>query len=179
MAFQEGFRGLGRERHYEAVVRVRQIHGQIVRPLFHSRNHDQCFAEIHLRLAGRMCQRHEYLSAVQCRCAHVVLHDRVAARETVLFLKPLEDPLRRMPLLGWSLLVVVQNGVNDAQPWPQLRTLDRLLALVPTFEPSRWAVHATLEFNVLVGGPVLIGAGRFLGMGLMKPAQQPEKESRE
>jgi hypothetical protein len=48
----------------------------------------------------------------------------------VLFLKPLEDPLRRMPLLGWSLLVVVQNGVNEAQPWPQLRTLDRLLSLV-------------------------------------------------
>jgi CRISPR-associated protein Csb2 len=53
------------------------------------------------------------------------------------------------------------------------------VAPVPAFEPSRWAVHATLEFNVPVGGPVLIGAGRFLGMGLMKPAQQPEKESRE
>jgi len=35
-----------------------------------------------------------------------------------------------MSLLEWSLLVVVQDGVYDAQPWPQLRPLDRLLSLV-------------------------------------------------
>jgi hypothetical protein len=44
-----------RKRSHKAVVRVRKVHGQVVRLLFHSRNHHQRFAEIHLRLARRMC----------------------------------------------------------------------------------------------------------------------------
>ena len=35
-----------------------------------------------------------------------------------------------MTLLDWPLLVVAQNGVDDAQPRPQLGPLDRLLTLV-------------------------------------------------
>lgn len=46
------------------------------------------------------------------------------------------------------------------------------------FAPSRWAIHATLEFRVAVKGPVLIGAGRFFGMGLMKPVQGRAKDER-
>lgn len=42
---------------------------------------------------------------------------------------------------------------------------------VSAFAPSRWAVHATFEFDAPVRGPVLVGAGRFFGMGLMKPGQ--------
>jgi Predicted membrane protein (DUF2339) len=61
---------------------------------------------------------------------HVALHDRVAACKTVLFLQPLEDPLRCVLLLRRSLLVVVQNGVDHAQPRAQLGPLDRLLPLV-------------------------------------------------
>src|ERR1019366_3952083 len=63
--------------------------------------------------------------------AHVVLHDGVAAEERVLGPQPLEDPLRRVSLPGWPPLVVFQNRVDRAQPWPQLRTLHRLLTLVP------------------------------------------------
>src|ERR1039458_3839706 len=36
-----------------------------------------------------------------------------------------------MPLLHRPLLVVVQNGVDYAQPWTKLGPLDRLLPLVP------------------------------------------------
>ena len=54
MTFQERLCGLGRERHYEAVVGVRQIHGQIVRLLLHAGNHYQRFAEVHLCLARRV-----------------------------------------------------------------------------------------------------------------------------
>ena len=41
-------------------------------------------------------------------------------------------------------------------------------------ERPRWAVHATLEFATRVEGPVLLGAGRYFGMGLLRP--QPKKE---
>jgi CRISPR-associated protein Csb2 len=36
-------------------------------------------------------------------------------------------------------------------------------------ERPRWAVHATLKFAVSVRGPVLVGAGRYFGLGLMRP----------
>ncbi|HUQ93838.1 MAG TPA: type I-U CRISPR-associated protein Csb2 [Bryobacteraceae bacterium] len=47
---------------------------------------------------------------------------------------------------------------------------------VSAFAPSRWAVHATFEFEAPVRGPVLVGAGRFFGMGLMKPGRTPQWE---
>src|SRR5208282_6590507 len=90
----------------------------------------QRFAEVCLRLSRRVCQGNEHLPAVQLRRPNVILHDRVAASETVLLLQPLEDPLRCVPLLRRSLLVIFQNGVDYAHPRPQLGPLDRLLSLV-------------------------------------------------
>jgi CRISPR-associated protein Csb2 len=40
--------------------------------------------------------------------------------------------------------------------------------------PSRPQVHVWLRFDRHVAGPVLIGAGRFLGYGLCKPIEQSE-----
>ena len=131
MTFQEGFGRLGRKRRHEAVIRVGQVHHQVVRLPLHAGNHYQGLAEVHLRLARGMRQRNEHLPSTQRRRAHVVLHDRVAAPEPVLFPKPVEDPLRRMPLLDGSLPVVFQDGVDDAHPRPQLRTLNRLQPLIP------------------------------------------------
>jgi CRISPR-associated protein Csb2 len=34
---------------------------------------------------------------------------------------------------------------------------------------SRWGVHSTLDFPFPVRGPVLLGAGRYFGLGLMRP----------
>jgi len=76
-----------------------------------------------------MRQRNEHLPAVQFRRPQVVLHNRVAASETVLFLQPLKDPLSRVPLLRRSLLVIFQNGVDHATQGP---TLGRLIGC------SRW-----------------------------------------
>jgi len=45
----------------------------------------------------------------------------------------------------------------------------RGVAPVFAFKADRWAVHARIEFDSPVKGPVLLGAGRFFGMGLMKP----------
>ncbi len=64
MTFEERLCGLGRERHYKAVVRVRQIHRQVVRLLLHSGDHHQRFAEVRLCFARRMRQRNEHLPAV-------------------------------------------------------------------------------------------------------------------
>jgi CRISPR-associated protein Csb2 len=38
-------------------------------------------------------------------------------------------------------------------------------------EKPRWGVHATLRFGIPVRGPVAVGAGRYFGLGLMKPVQ--------
>lgn len=40
----------------------------------------------------------------------------------------------------------------------------------------RWGVHATLAFDADVRGPVLLGAGRYFGLGLMRP--DPEGRNR-
>jgi hypothetical protein len=101
-----------------------------MRLLLHAGDHHQRFAEVSLRLALSMSQWNEHLPAVQLRRSHMVLHDRVTARETVLFLKPLEDPLRCVSLLGRSLLVIFQNGVDYPEPRAKLGPLDRLLPLV-------------------------------------------------
>jgi CRISPR-associated protein Csb2 len=39
-------------------------------------------------------------------------------------------------------------------------------------ERQRWGVHATLRFAVPVRGPVVLGAGRYFGLGLMKPVRE-------
>ncbi len=130
MPFQESFCRLGWKCRHEAVVRVRQVHSQVVRLPLHAGDHHQRLAEVRLRFARRMRQRNEHLPAMQLRRPHVVLHYGVAARELMLFLKPIEDPLGRVPLLRRSLLVIFQNGVDHAQPRPQLGPLDRLLPLV-------------------------------------------------
>lgn len=38
-------------------------------------------------------------------------------------------------------------------------------------EKPRWGVHVELRFEAPVRGPILLGAGRFFGLGLMKPCQ--------
>jgi len=130
MTFQEGFSRLGRERRHEAVIGVGQVHHQVVRLPLHTGNHRKGFAEVHLRLARCVDQRHEHLPSTQRCRPHVVLDDRVAAVKPVLFPKPVEDPLGCMPLLYRSLPVIFQDGVDDAQPRPQLRSLHRLHPLI-------------------------------------------------
>src|SRR5205823_3917816 len=39
-------------------------------------------------------------------------------------------------------------------------------------ERSRWGVHVRLEFGADVRGPVLLGAGRYFGLGLMRPESE-------
>jgi hypothetical protein len=129
MAFEEGLRGLSRKRHHKAIIRMRQVHRQIVRLLLNASDRNHGFAEVRLRLARRMHQRHEHLLTVQRSRAYVVLHDGVTTGELMLFFWPIENALDRVPLLGRPL-PVAENGVDDAQPRPQLGPPDRLLPLI-------------------------------------------------
>jgi CRISPR-associated protein Csb2 len=59
------------------------------------------------------------------------------------------------------------------------------VAAVPQFrlhrkkeDKPRWGVHAVLEFPIKVRGPILLGAGRYFGLGLLRPwAIRQEEES--
>ena len=63
VAFQECFCRLRRKRHDETVIRVRQVHRQVVGlPLFATDDH-QRLAEVGLRRPRRMRQRNEHLAA--------------------------------------------------------------------------------------------------------------------
>ncbi len=46
----------------------------------------------------------------------------------------------------------------------------------PPLRKGRFQVHAAIEFDQPISGPVLIGAGRFRGYGLMRPWQQGEMQ---
>jgi len=127
VTLEEGFCRLRRKGLYEAVVGVRQIEGHEMRLALHAGNHHHRFAEVRLRFARSVAQRHEHLLAADLGGPHVVLHDRVAARVLVLGSQPLEDPLGRVPLLLRPLLVLFQNGVDHALPRSQLGPPDRLL----------------------------------------------------
>ena len=43
----------------------------------------------------------------------------------------------------------------------------------------RRLVHAAVEFEEEVRGPLILGSGRFLGLGLMRPVDDPEREETE
>ena len=55
------------------------------------------------------------------------------------------------------------SGVEGIPPVPQFRLLR------DKNDRPRWGVHATLRFEHEVQGPVLLGAGRYFGLGLLKP----------
>ncbi len=55
------------------------------------------------------------------------------------------------------------EGVPPVSEFRLLRSKD---------ERPRWGVHATLQFGVPVRGPVVLGAGRYFGLGLMKPQRK-------
>jgi CRISPR-associated protein Csb2 len=41
-------------------------------------------------------------------------------------------------------------------------------------ERARWGVHAVLTFREKVRGPVLLGAGRYFGLGLLQPLREEQ-----
>ena len=63
MPVEEGLGRLARIGLHEAGVRLRQVHAEEVDLLPNAADHRHRLAEIHLRMAGRVRQRHEGLPA--------------------------------------------------------------------------------------------------------------------
>ena len=85
-------------------------------------------AEVHLGMTRRVVQRNEGLPRRLPAGPDIVLHDRVAAREPVLVAQPLEDPMRRVPLLARHVRIPVrlQDRVDDPGEPVQLGPPHRL-----------------------------------------------------
>ena len=110
---------------HEARIAVREVHDEEMSLLQHAADDGLRFAEVGLGMPRRMRQRHEHLAAAPLALTHVVLHDRVAAGETVLVAKPLEHPLRGVPLLAVNRAITLQPAVDDPGEPVQLRPLHR------------------------------------------------------
>ena len=126
--------GLGNRRRIRpdiAGVAVRQIEGEEVRLLLHPADHHHRLAEIRLCLTRRMGQRYEHLLVPAFVLAHIILDDRVAAGEPVLFAQAVEDPLGRVALLAGRRTIPFQPAVDDCDEPVQLRAPDRRLTPVP------------------------------------------------
>ena len=127
----ERLRRLRRIRLHEAGVAVRQIHREEVDLPLHAADHRHSLAEVHLRMPGIVPQRHEHLAEPLTTRQHVVLHDGKPAGVTVLVTHTLENPLRSMPLLRRTALVVFQDLVDEPDERIQLRPLRRHAAPIP------------------------------------------------
>ena len=68
-------------RPHVARIAVRQVEGEEVRLLLDAADHHQRLADVRLRVAGRVVQRHEHLAAAALMLTQVCLHDGVAAGE--------------------------------------------------------------------------------------------------
>jgi CRISPR-associated protein Csb2 len=59
------------------------------------------------------------------------------------------------------------EGVPSA--YPSARSPDWMRWRLPSSLANRQLTHVVIHFNAPVDGPVILGAGRFLGMGLCRP----------
>jgi CRISPR-associated protein Csb2 len=85
-------------------------------------------------------------------------------------------PKKKLPVEELLVTACVRAGFPAParatfSPYSDTAAGSGLKGVAPVFgyDLERWATHATFEFNVQVKGPLLVGAGRFFGMGLMKP----------
>jgi hypothetical protein len=125
VAFPERLGALAVERHHEQGVGVWQRHHEERHLPKHPRHVRQRVAEVHLRLARRVHQRHEHLAPALPQLPHRVLHGRVAALKS-LRLKHLPDPLGRVTLLPRHLFVGLQDRLDLVQVRTDLARRRRL-----------------------------------------------------
>ena len=128
MAVEKGFRRLPRIRLHEPHIAMRQDQAEEGDLLTLPADLDYRLAEVDLGMARRMMQWNEGLARRLPPGTHIVLHDRIPAREPVLVPQPLEDPMRRVPLLARHVRIRVrlQDRVDDAGEPVQLGPPDRL-----------------------------------------------------
>ena len=84
-----------------------------MRLLLDTPDHHPRLAEVGLRMARRMEQRHEHLPPPPAILANVVLHDRVAAGEPMFGSKPVKNTLGGVTLLARLVEIVLQLPIDD------------------------------------------------------------------
>ncbi len=76
--------------------------------------------------------------------------------------------------IGLPTPVAIVHGpytsLRGVPPVPAFRLVRR------SDEKPRWGVHATIQFPLPVRGPVLLGAGRYFGLGLMRPEEERQND---
>ena len=80
---------------------------------------------------GEWDERHEHLTRPKPLLTNVVLHDGVAARETVLVPEAVEDALRSVPLLAVAGPIVFQDPIDDSRERTQLWPPRRRASAIP------------------------------------------------
>ena len=78
-----------------------------------------------------MGEWHEHLTRPKPLLTNVVLHDGVAARETVLVPEAVEDALRSVPLLAVAGPIVFQDPIDDSRERTQLWPPRRRASAIP------------------------------------------------
>ena len=136
MAVAERLGRLGRVRLDEERIPVRQRHGEEVQLAPDPAYLAERLAEVHLGVPGRMRQGHEHLLGPALLLPNVVGDDGDAAGEAVLVAQPLEDPLRRVPLLLRKGPVRLKDLVDDREERVELRAHRGLRSPVPRAAPS-------------------------------------------
>lgn len=94
--------------------------------------------------------------------------ERTAHRASVEAQRSVADACERIGLprpisvkIAFEPFIRGAQSTRDFSPWPAQRS-----------RTPRVRVHAELEFDQAVAGPVLLGAGRFFGMGLCLPIEE-------
>src|ERR1700732_2704211 len=123
---KKSFRRLRRIDLDEAGVRMRQVEAEHMQLHPYAADDANAFAEIDLRMARRMGQRHEDLARPAAGDPNVILHYGITAGKTVFEPQPFENPLRGVPLLRRCRLVGLQDRVDDRYEQSELRPLRRL-----------------------------------------------------
>jgi CRISPR-associated protein Csb2 len=61
------------------------------------------------------------------------------------------------------------SKIEGVPPVPAFRLVRR------ESDSARWGVHARIVFECEIRGPVLLGAGRYFGLGLLRPERRKEE----
>ncbi len=67
-----------------------------------------------------MAQRHEHLATAQSCLRYVLAHNRIAAGKSPFIPQPIENPLRRVPLLLVNAAVALKDRVDPGHVRPEL-----------------------------------------------------------
>ena len=89
-----------------------KVHGEEVNRPLYAANYRRRLAKVRLGVAGRVRERNKHLAQAKPPLAHVVLHDRVAAREAMLIAQTVKYPFGRVALLDPARTVRFEDLVN-------------------------------------------------------------------